>query len=64
MVITEVRSISFGLVLHMQHIIANYFNLPACVPPPTERYYNSYVVGLFSIVECGIARFVCAYVCI
>jgi len=29
------------------------------VAPPGERYYNTYVAILF-IVECGIARFLCA----
>ena len=50
MVVTEVRSESFGLVSERRH-----YN--AC-----PIYVNSSRVGhvLFFIVECGIARFLCA----
>ena len=57
--VTEVRSASFGLVLHAQHILqisfVCWYGAPL-VSVITTLYYVAILVN----VKCGIARFLCA----
>ena len=59
MVTTEVRSASFGLVLHVQHIFANCL-LVHGAPWWVLLQHSITLQRVFFIVECGIKGFLCA----
>ena len=57
--VIEVRSASFGLVLHAHHIFANSL-LTGTWRALVSVITTLYCVALIFVIECGIARFLCA----
>ena len=59
--VTEVRSASFGLVLHAQHIFMNPVNCLVRGAPWWVLLQHAIMLRqLFFTLECGVARFLCA----